>query len=1551
MITRSTSAIDDLVTTPCYCSGYLTVEATNPTQTVDPGIWASLSTWTPEASGFGGFEALGHISWDSFCTVPPAPGDAAPTTFNVEIADTLGGPCGPTYLVLFQAYNCCGADDAYILYTLLDDEAPSIELTCPPNASVSFEDALATLDGSCTVAPAISGFAEVSVSDNLCEDFIGSTTFTDVIIDADGNVLTDVNCFLGGYNILRTWNATYTDCCGNTASNICEQLIEVSNTTLGSAAAVLGESGLLQYMDYGLIFGSIPCYTEFFYDLGDLAPLVASVDVLLTNANGEEESEATDNGDGTFTLTASAINALQVSLVLVGTSSNEVIIIDFPDIVVPVCPVVPDCIAYANFVQIDNGDCTSTFVYTGSPGTIEWTVDGVPQGSTDVVYNGAFAPGVHTICVTVTDLNDPDCTATHCDAVDIVCGNAPSDCDVEFTHEFAPFTGLGAVTIPGPNVVIATEDNIDLSFREITYNDGSTNFGTAAIQLAQPEAGTNQVLNLNNIMAVYDLLAVGTVTEVRFEFLDYGGQENLSINGSLAEGELDGMGGLVLGGATVQVNFNNYGSFIAGEVILSGNVQELGVAGQEFYIDNICVITDNNECADTDADGICDEDEVGGCTDASADNYDPNATDDDGSCTTDGGGGDNDTTEIITNFAGSCPSSCDWLVDFGSQPLGTSWGNPAASPTFPMGPGTIMFNEGGVDMYTDQNANAFYGPVYNVNMITTSPWAAFGSGQVMHTNNAAITFDLDSIPTDSVCLDILDLGGFEFLEVNGVPFSSLNGYGQLTAAPLNMGGVQVQVIGNPIITMTSTGPQMTGFNGRLVLHGNVNKLKIGGQEFWIDNLCISSPPPPPSLAEVVATEGEEGLLELLSVSFDPDTATCQVAMALQLESGFPLVDDLQLQISNAQTGEVVSNALIAVVIITALEDDGADEGDSGGPLINAATAIEYGLIAANVPIPDVGEGETLAFSLVFSDLSTTVIVDIPGIFVPGCGGGIVDLPCDVDASFAAFETPCGVFTLLSAPQPGAVETWTLDGMPYTPTGDPNAFTLSLAEGLHTICRTVTSLILPNCSDTECQPLIVDCVVDSCDFSFTHESMALGAVNPALTFTEDHIDLSFTAFDNGSGGGASLGNAFVNYGVPGIGTNQVLLLSNINAGYDLTGLLNVSRVTFEYFDGAGIENLMVNGDVLVAEFATLFGASFTLGGVDVFITRASAPGYDYGEVILTGNVQFFAVGGQQFYVDDVCVSAEGVNCTADSDEDGICDEDEVAGCTDSTADNYDPTATDEDGSCDFGFNNDTTEVIVNFAGSCPSSCDWLVDFGSQAPGTSWGNPTSGPVFPLAPGGFMFNEGGVDMYIDQLNSTLYGTTYNMNLITVSPWAAFGIGHVMHTNNATVTFDLDSIPTDSVCLDILDFGGFEFLEVNGVGFSSMNGYGHLTAAPFNMGGVQVQVIGNPIITMTSSGPMVTGFNGRLVLHGNVDKLEIGGQEFWIDNLCISAGTPVAPAVPGCTYEDAENYDANATLDDGSCILPEVNPCPTDIDGNGQTAMQDLLLLLGSFSLVCEQ
>lgn len=39
-----------------------------------------------------------------------------------------------------------------------------------------------------------------------------------------------------------------------------------------------------------------------------------------------------------------------------------------------------------------------------------------------------------------------------------------------------------------------------------------------------------------------------------------------------------------------------------------------------------------------------------------------------------------------------------------------------------------------------------------------------------------------------------------------------------------------------------------------------------------------------------------------------------------------------------------------------------------------------------------------------------------------------------------------------------------------------------------------------------------------------------------------------------------------------------------------------------------------------------------------------------------------------------------SCDLDADGDGVCDQEEVPGCTDSAACNYDPTATDEDGSC-------------------------------------------------------------------------------------------------------------------------------------------------------------------------------------------------------------------------------------------------------------------------------
>ena len=58
-----------------------------------------------------------------------------------------------------------------------------------------------------------------------------------------------------------------------------------------------------------------------------------------------------------------------------------------------------------------------------------------------------------------------------------------------------------------------------------------------------------------------------------------------------------------------------------------------------------------------------------------------------------------------------------------------------------------------------------------------------------------------------------------------------------------------------------------------------------------------------------------------------------------------------------------------------------------------------------------------------------------------------------------------------------------------------------------------------------------------------------------------------------------------------------------------------------------------------------------------------------------------------------------NCLMDTDGDGVCDELEVAGCTDETACNYDEAATDDDGSCTY-----PAEDYLDCDGNCLNDAD-------------------------------------------------------------------------------------------------------------------------------------------------------------------------------------------------------------------------------------------------------
>ena len=72
---------------------------------------------------------------------------------------------------------------------------------------------------------------------------------------------------------------------------------------------------------------------------------------------------------------------------------------------------------------------------------------------------------------------------------------------------------------------------------------------------------------------------------------------------------------------------------------------------------------------------------------------------------------------------------------------------------------------------------------------------------------------------------------------------------------------------------------------------------------------------------------------------------------------------------------------------------------------------------------------------------------------------------------------------------------------------------------------------------------------------------------------------------------------------------------------------------------------------------------------------------------------------------------GGDCVSDTDGDGVCDTDEIAGCTDASACNFDPTATDDDGTCflpEAGYDCDGNCEDLNGDGVCDIELSGCID---------------------------------------------------------------------------------------------------------------------------------------------------------------------------------------------------------------------------------------------------
>ncbi|MBM55703.1 MAG: hypothetical protein CMB32_03995 [Euryarchaeota archaeon] len=234
---------------------------------------------------------------------------------------------------------------------------------------------------------------------------------------------------------------------------------------------------------------------------------------------------------------------------------------------------------------------------------------------------------------------------------------------------------------------------------------------------------------------------------------------------------------------------------------------------------------------------------------------------------------------------------------------------------------------------------------------------------------------------------------------------------------------------------------------------------------------------------------------------------------------------------------------------------------------------------------------------------------------------------------------------------------------------------------------------------------------------------------------------------------------------------------------------------------------------------------------------------------------------------------------------------VCGCTDAGACNYDETATDDDGSCEY-----ETCAGCTDASSCSYDETALIDDGTCC----YSNCVDIQMF--------------DSFGDGWNGASY-------VLTTVDGTEVGTGTVEVGTNAT-----DSYCLEDGCYTIsVDEGSWPAeISWNVLGaFGGLVTGGAATEITFNVGSGDQCVVGCDISCACNYDPAAN--------ISDVDQ-------------CVFEGCD------GCTYPDATNYDETAVSDNGTCEFDIANPCPADLNGDGSITTGDLLIFLGAFGTICE-
>ena len=260
-----------------------------------------------------------------------------------------------------------------------------------------------------------------------------------------------------------------------------------------------------------------------------------------------------------------------------------------------------------------------------------------------------------------------------------------------------------------------------------------------------------------------------------------------------------------------------------------------------------------------------------------------------------------------------------------------------------------------------------------------------------------------------------------------------------------------------------------------------------------------------------------------------------------------------------------------------------------------------------------------------------------------------------------------------------------------------------------------------------------------------------------------------------------------------------------------------------------------------------------------------------------------------------------SCLNDADGDDICDEFEIAGCTDADAPNFNPEATDDDGSC----------ASLTYALALQGIIDFTVPSGGSN-GKAIHVVASADIADLSSFGIGVanNGGGTD-----------GEEYSF------PAASVSAGDdilVVRSEEAMAAYFADC------------YSEFEHVFMGNTGISQ-NGDDaielfELETVIETFGDINVDGTGQEWEYLDSWAYKVDG----IWTYGEVNCTD--NTETTYDSDCPYPLCPVLPE--GCTDETACNYDSEAILDDGSCLQEDIcGVCggdgiaegACDCDGNG--------------------